>query len=356
MTDTADSRPWRRFILGFTCMALALAAVFYACVVALDPYGLRTGRGSDPGPIMDLNQRFMYPQIVRSGRFDSAVFGTSTVRLLDPEKLNAAFGGRFANLGLNAGTPWEQMQLADLFLRTVPEPRAMIFGLDLTWCEPDADEKKLTFRPFPPWLYDEDRLNDYPQLLNLTSLEIAGRMALNRLGLMSERIRPDGYEVFVPDEALYDLERAQAHIWGNERRPPLPPLRTVELSSAEKRQLRFPALTWLDAALGRVPASAEVVLTMMPIHYAAQPWPGSRESAVDAECKARIAQLGRARGATVVDFRILSDVTFEDSNYWDPLHYRIGIAERIVAALREARLTGRDAADGFYRVLNPATR
>ena len=72
---------------------------------------------------MDLNQRFMYPQIVRSGRFDAAVFGTSTVRLLDPQRLGAAFGGRFANLGMNAGTPWEQMQLADLFLRHVPRPR-----------------------------------------------------------------------------------------------------------------------------------------------------------------------------------------------------------------------------------------
>ena len=42
------------------------------------------------------------------------------------------------------------MQLADLFLRHVPTPRDLIFGLDLTWCELDADEKKLTFRPFPP--------------------------------------------------------------------------------------------------------------------------------------------------------------------------------------------------------------
>jgi len=42
---------------------------------------------------------------VRSGRYDSAVVGTSTVRLLDPQRLGALFGARFANLGLNAGTP-----------------------------------------------------------------------------------------------------------------------------------------------------------------------------------------------------------------------------------------------------------
>jgi hypothetical protein len=353
MTETADSRLWRRFVLTVAAAAAALAACLYAAIFVLDPYGLRAPPGAPPGPIMDLNQRFMYPQIVRSGRYDSAVFGTSTIRLLDPQRLDDAFGGRFANLGLNAGTPWEQMQLADLFLRRVPEPKSLIFGLDLTWCDADADERKLTFRSFPPWLYDEDPLNDLPELLNLTSLEIAGRVALNRLGLMPERIRGDGYEVFVPDESLYDLERARFHIGQHvreEARARRAPTRRALAA------LQFPALGWLEMMLGKVPASASVIVTTMPIHIAVQPRPGTWEAAVDQECKARIAEVGRRHGAAVVDFRVPSPVTKADSNYWDPLHYRVGIAERIIASLAEARATGRDAADGFYRLLNPARR
>ena len=72
----------------------------------------------------------------------------------------------------------------------------------------------LTFRAFPPWLYDESRLDDYAKLLNLRSVEIAGRLALHHAGMMPERIRGDGYEVFVPDETLYDVERARFHIYG----------------------------------------------------------------------------------------------------------------------------------------------
>jgi hypothetical protein len=354
VTETTDSRHWRRFALSFAVAAFALAAFLYAGILALDPYGLRTAPGAAAGPIMDLNQRFMYPQIVRSGRFDSAVFGTSTVRLLDPEKLSAAFGGRFANLGLNAGTPWEQLQLADLFLRTMPEPNALIFGLDLTWCEADADERKLTFRPFPPWLYDDDRLNDFAPLLNLTSLEIAGRLALHRLGAMPARIRSDGYEVFVPDEALYDLERARFHIRQGAEESTRD--RRTRLSRRAIARLGFPALDWLDETLSRVPRGTAVTLATMPIHVAVQPRPGSRDAAVDRECKARIAALARKHDATVVDFRLPSPVTSEDSNYWDPLHYRVGIADRIMTALREARQTGRDAGDGFYRVLNRGMR
>jgi hypothetical protein len=235
----------------------------------------------------------------------------------------------------------------------VPAPRTLVFGLDLTWCETDADEKKLTFRPFPPWLYDDERSNDLPELLNLTSLEIAGRVALYRLGLLPERIRGDGYEVFVPDESLYDLGRARQHIarhaaeeHGHRRK----------VGRKTFENIRFPALAWLEETLSRLPDATAVILTMMPIHVAVQPQLGSREAAIDSECKSRIASLGASHGATVVDFRRRSAVTGTDSNYWDPLHYRIGIADRIVASLREAAATGRDADDGFYRVLNRGMR
>jgi hypothetical protein len=340
---------WRRFALTLVASAVGLATTLYGFVLALDPYGIRTGPGGPPAPLMDINQRFMYPQVVRSGRFDAAIFGTSTVRLLDPRKLGDALGGSFANLGLNAGTPWEQLQLADLFLRHVPNPRALVFGIDRTWCEEDADRKMLTFRAFPPWLYDEDRLNDYPKLFNLTSLEIAGRLALHRLGLMPERIRGDGYEIFVPDESLYDLARARYHLYGAGE-PSQVSGDKAHLEPGERAALRFPALDWLESVLDRVPDSSPVMLVTMPIHVSSQAAAGTRAGALEAECKARLEALGRRRGAAVVDFRFPSAVTTEDSNYWDPLHYRVGIADRIVSALADAR-GGREAADGFYRIL-----
>jgi hypothetical protein len=354
MIGRSDRSAWRRFSLSLVASATALTGLLYAFILALDPYGVRAAPGSAPSPIMDLNQRFMYPQVVRSGQYDAAIFGTSTVRLLDPRKLGGALGGRFANLGLNAGTPWEQMQLADLFLRHVPHPKVLVFGLDRTWCEEDADRKRLTFRAFPPWLYDDSRLNDYSELLNLTSVEIAGRLALHRLGLMPERIRGDGFEVFVPDEALYDLGRARFHLY-RLGAPPVPSSEIVRLSAEERASLRFPALAWLDAILARIPAATSVILTTLPIHAASQASFGTREFALEAECKKRVAALARRHGAAAVDFRLPSPVTTEDSNYWDPLHYRVGIADRIVTALAAAR-SGREDPDGFYRVLAPSAR
>ncbi|MBM6596363.1 hypothetical protein [Microvirga pudoricolor] len=351
MTELADDRVWRQFAVGFAATALGLFALLFGFIVIMDPFGLRAAPGRPLTPIMDVNQRFMYPQLIRSGRYDSAVFGTSTVRLLDPDRLGRALGGRFMNLGMNAATPWEQMQLANLFLQKNTTPKSLVFGLDTTWCEEDADAKKLTFRAFPPWLYDDDPLNDYPELVNLTALEVAGRVALNRLGLMVARIPPNGYEIFVPDDASYDLERARFHL--NQWQPPPAPARPVRLDRKGAAALHLPALAWLGDTLARVPASASVTLAFMPNNVRAQPQAGTREAAVDRVCKDRIASIAKHHGAALVDFRVRSPVTEEDSNYWDPLHYRIGIANRVVDGLETARATGRDAPDGFYRVLSP---
>src|SRR3954469_19204931 len=260
--DPTARCPWRRFCLTLAAAAACSAVAVFLFVLAVDPFGLRTGPDRPPGPIMDLNQRYMYPQIVRSRRYDSAVFGTSTVRLLDPQRLGTLFGARFANLGLNAGTPWEQSQLARLLLRHVPRPKALVFGLDQTWCSPSADRDRLTFRSFPAWLYEEHPLRHAYELLSLRSVEIAGRVVLNWLGLRPDRIRADGYEVFVPDDARYDLARARSHtaLLGGAR----PSSGEAPLSEAERAALRMPALEWLEQILAL--QETRKILIFPPVH------------------------------------------------------------------------------------------
>lgn len=345
-TPAASPTTWWRFaglLLG-TAGILGLGVL--AFVTILDPYGLRAAPGRAPGPIMDLNQRFMYPQVVRGGAYDAAVFGTSTARLLDPGALDKAFGGRFANLAMNAATPWEQTQLARLFLARAPA-KAVLFALDAPWCEADAGTKRLTFRAFPPWLYREPLGWDAPfHQWNQQSAEIAGRVLLHALGRMPARIRGDGYEVFTPPESRYDAARAAAHIHGDGPSP-----EAQSDAQAGEQPVSLPALAWLDDLLGSVPAGGLRLVAFMPVNVAAQPRPGSRAAAREAACKAQVAAIARRRGAMLVDFRIPSSVTRDDSNYWDALHYRLPIADRIVAGLKRAVEARRDDPDGFYRVL-----
>ncbi|WP_332688903.1 hypothetical protein [Bosea sp. (in: a-proteobacteria)] len=352
------SRPWRRWTKAFGLTALGLVAALFGFIALLDPYGARVQAGQSPRPLMDLNQRFMYPQLVRSGAFDSAVLGTSTLRLLDPAILSQGLQARFVNLGMNAATPWEQVQIATLFARKVAEPKLVIWGIDLPWCAADAtqEERKLTPRPFPPWLYDDSGWNDWAKQLNFTTLEIAVRLAGHRLGLVPPRIRGDGYEVFTPPEASYDLARARFHLYrgGDGRAPELAPLTPPQAVTPEQRaEWRFPALAWLDQALAAFPAQTRRILVLPPIHAGALPREGTAAFQREQACKAEIGTIAARHGAVVADYAHVSSLTREDMNYWDPAHYRLPIARRIEADLI-ALGKGEDApADPALQVVKP---
>src|SRR5262249_936018 len=149
------------------------------------------------------------------------------------------------NLAMDSMTAWEQQEVAHYFLRVVGAPKVLIIGLDVVWCVRDANQNRLTYRGFPAWLYDDDPWNDYLHLLNIETLEIAGRLVGYHLGLYRRRMRDDGYEVFTPPEGEYDLARARSHIWGTRVREIRPVVPAVELSLAQTADLTFPALAWL---------------------------------------------------------------------------------------------------------------
>lgn len=349
-------RLWWRWTGLFLASLLALGAVLVGFVVAMDPYGLRVRAGMAARPLMDLNQRYMYPQLVRSGAFDSAVLGTSTMRLLDPALLSRGIGGRFANLAMNAATPWEQVQMAKLFAGNTRLPATVIWGLDLPWCSETATDpaNRLTPRPFPPWLYEAPSwLNTFRQM-NLTTLEVSLRMLGHRFGLQPPRMRGDGYEVFTPPEDSYDLARARFHLFAEHGgvAPDRTPLATPDtISSAERARWRFPALAWLDESLGALPQSTTKIVVLPPTHASGLPREGSSQAQIYDACKAALVKLAERHGAAVLDYAHLSSVTRADENYWDPLHYRLPIARRIEADLAAVAKGGAPQADGVARLL-----
>lgn len=325
---------WRRWTQLFLAAGLLVAVLLWTFIAVLDPFGLRVVSGRAARPLMDINQRFMYPQLVRSGAFDSAIFGTSTMRLIDPATLSRALGGHVVNLAMNAATPWEQAQMAGLFAGNVAAPARVIWGIDTTWCEADATapEKRLTPRPFPAWLYDGVGWSDWPKLMNLTTLEIAARLLGHRLGLMPERIRGDGYEVFTPPEALYDPARARFHLYrahggvAPDLAPVVPPQR---VDAAERAAWTFPALAWLEEALSAFPAATRRMIVLPPVHLGALPREGSADGQRYQACKGEIRRIAARQGATVLDYARASQITRLDDNYWDPLHFRLAIARRV---------------------------
>jgi len=343
---------WRKH-LGITLGVFAGSlASLYLFVLAMNPYGNLPNTVFAKHVIMDDNQRFQYPAIIRSQRFDSAVIGTSTARLLEPKALEAHFGGSFANLALNSGTAWEQFRLYELFVREVKRPKTLIIGLDWVWCTPDADSNRITVRGFPEWMFDGDPWNDYLYALNVRALEIAGRRLAHGLGLARPRWPDNGYEIFTPEESRYDLAKARAKIYAGAAPSisirsgpgPAPP-------ALPNQGWRFPALSWFEHIV-RDRRWERIIPVFMPVHVAAQPAPASLAYVQEAECKRRVARIAGAAGWPTLDFRIPSGITREDSNYWDALHYRLAIAERISGGIARALSLQHDDPGGDWRYLD----
>jgi hypothetical protein len=341
---------WRKSNRIFVATFAGILSAVYIFILLIDPYGVVPFSLPFERPIMS-SQRQMYPQILRTGRYDSIVVGTSTSRLLDPAVLGRVLGGHFANLAMPSTTALEQVRIIDYFRRTVAVPKALLVGLDHEWCDRGgsayAREKE-----FPAWAYDDNRWNDLLYLLNNPTLEVAGRTVGRVLGLVPAKLRDDGFEVFVPPESAYDLARARSHIWGPNGPPapgPVPP--AAELSEAERQAMAFEALPRLDESLAGLPAATKKILVFPPPHIHALPAAGSYGEAREAECKRRVATIARRRGAMLVDWRFASPLTADDSHFWDLLHYRLPVAYRLIDDLEHIVNEGRESPDGSYRIL-----
>src|SRR5262245_30331748 len=257
---------WARFLTRFLVTTGLMLGAAVGLVVLMNPFGNLALSAFGPHVIMDTNDRYQLPAVLRSGTFDSLVVGTSSSKLLDPAWLEQAFGGRFANVALNDGRAWEEYQLVLLFLRTVPRPGTLLFGIDWVWCAGDADVNQTTGRGFPPWIYDEAPWNDWLYVLNWRSVETAGRRLANLAGLMRPRIHGNGFEVFVRPESASDAAKAKQHIWRTRASPILPQEPAYVATQSDRTQWRFPALSWLDELAGKVPQGTRVIFAFMPPH------------------------------------------------------------------------------------------
>ena len=312
-------------------------------MAVIDPWNVLPASPPLPRVPVSSNARFTMPALARSATFDSAVIGSSSSRLLRPAALDRALGGRFVNLAMNAATAWEQSQMLALFARTHPAARTVIVGLDNVWCT--ETPQRTTGRPFPDWMYAGTRWQGYLHILNLYAVQEAGSALWTMLGLKPRRYGLDGYTSFVPPETSYDPPRVAAAFarWG------VPPA-----VAGVGRTHVLPALAMLDGGLRALPPATRKFVVMTPSHVSLQGVPGTDYREMLDQCRRQVETIASGIGnATVVDFNVPSPITADVASFWDPVHYRQPIGDRIVADLAAAA-DGQTTAD--FAILPPTER
>lgn len=335
------------FLTTFVCVL-----VTYTWILLVDAYDTVWFSPPLEREPIGKNQRFSYPALARNPRFDSLILGTSSIRLLNPQELNPLLDASFANLAMNASTPYEQSQILALFVRHHPKIRYLLHGVDDFWCNPNHRISQFNERPFPEWMYDENRWNDLLYLFNSATIKQTWRQFRNTLGLRRPTQGSDGYTVFVPPESRYDLKEVQVKIYGDDPphlKPDVEP--PLEASQGQRASWTFPNLELLGEMLGSLPVDTTKVLILPPYHQFHLPAPGSLADAQHVECKERLTRLAaEVPNTTLIDFMFRSPITLEDGNYWDPEHYRVGVATLIGEFVVDAIKSGRER-EGVNRIL-----
>jgi hypothetical protein len=356
LSDTqSETHAWRRFIaviLGVTAVVILSAFAFVAIV---DPYDNLAFSPAWKRYRVTTNERYAFPGLIRHGRFDSAVFGTSTLMLLKPEELDKMVGGRFANLAMSCATPWEQTQLIKFFDKHARDPlRTIVVGIDMNWCSPTKPLDRLTPHPFPPWEYDDDPWNDYAHILNTRALLHALRETLMLTHLLQPDLRDDGYYRFTPDDDRYDPARAHAALYYGRWKAAESVSATAEPPpvGARPSDWTFPDLRLLEQALDGLPAQTRKILVFVPLHVSilldAEEWEKFTH------CKEAVVDIAKARpNVGVIDFMRPTPLTRNDDAYWDSSHYRVAYATEIIEAIMSAFEEGHDSGPLFQVLWRP---
>jgi hypothetical protein len=313
----------------------------YAFVVMVDPWGMLPLSPPLKRVPISTNARFSFPALAHDPAFDSVILGTSTIRMLRPAVLDGLFGARFANLAMNSATAWEQSRMLALFARNHPAPKIVMVGIDAAWCT--RVPLRTSGRPFPAWMYDGSRWRGYREVANLYAVQEAANQFAVMVGLKRRRYGLDGYTSFLPDDSRYDPARVAATFaeWGDAPNEAVAPV-------------VLPALKMLADGLAALPPATRKLLVFMPSEIGQQGVPGSDAAALLAGCKRAVSDIAAATpGTVVVDFQIDSPITRSRDNYWDPLHYRVTVADRLmqdIAAAESGHATEND------RILVPPPR
>lgn len=310
---------WSRFRKSFFgCLAffvVLISGLFWL----IDPYGNIPGSPGDERAAMAQNQRFSYPSLARNPKFDSAIIGTSTLRLLKPEYLDQGLGARFVNLSMNSATSWEQSQIYSVFKARRNEIAYLIIGFDVTWCTTDQSYQKLTPRRFPDWIYDENPWNDLVHMIEFKSFEVLGQQAGWLLGIKEARHGTDGYANFLPDVAEYDLARVEADLnaHANRQSTDVVAIETIDSAHFQRRSLQN-----LEVILSSLPQATRLVAVHVPYHISHQPITYTYAWHIREQCKKDLNKIVQTHSnSLILDFMIKSEFTQHAHHYWDPLHY-----------------------------------
>lgn len=327
---------WHNFWLKILLLSCFLMLLVFIFIILINPYdNLHLKINAERVPIT-WNQRYSYPAIARKHIFDSAIIGTSTARLLNPEILNSIFNANFVNLSMNSATAHEQSQIFNLFRKDHASIKYILFGIDAVWCDTTENPDQYTPRPFPIWMYDENNRNDYFHMFNITALIDSLRLIQYWFGLRKPKYEVNGYTNFLPEEDEYDLDKAVINLYGSKKnKEQFNESLSVKSAEDKDQKFNFPVHNLLYNMINSLDEDTQKIIFFVPYHY----YLIQNNFELYNQCKQKILESSaNIKNIHLIDLMFSSEITANDSNYWDTLHYKVSIADKLPKLIHQTMI------------------
>lgn len=156
-----------RFIVSFLVFIVLFAAIVGTFVYAVDP--LQQYRKASYQPLFSGEQRYQNPGLAKNYKYDMVIIGSSMTENFIPSQVGETLGGNVLKLSTEGSTAKEQSMIADVAFGT-GQVKKVLWGLDYFSLRENSvrDEQS-----FPFYLYDDNKLNDYKYIFNISNVKHA---------------------------------------------------------------------------------------------------------------------------------------------------------------------------------------
>ena len=315
----------KRWCILCAALLVFLLAFIVALVVIVDPFEIYHRAWFYNPPYDSETQMYAGAGVAKSYTYDSIIVGSSMTENCTPSVYDAALGGHFIKLSMNAGLSLDHAKMMEIAFRT-HDVRRVVYGLDFfSFSHYYNNQKAVT----PDYLYDDDLLNDVQYWLNRSVLFSYIPRALSCIG--------------TPDE---DACRDRMYAWQPPDMPGEAGLRAqVNLSSPMPQQkdtargTELALLSYEHNLLPFIRAHRETTFTVFFPPYSLLYW---ADQAVQGELDTRIAQKNLLAGALLeepnvelYDFQAVFDWTEDYDLYYDLIHYIACVNDAMAFAMAE---------------------
>lgn len=184
----------KRWCLFTAAMLLVSLALIVALVVIVDPFEIYHRAAFYNPPYESETQMYSGAGVAKSYTYDSIIVGSSMTENCRPSVYDAALGGRFVKLSMNAGQSLDHAKMMEIAFRT-HDVRRVVYGMDFFSFSLYYTNQKA---PTPDYLYDDNLFNDVKYWFNKSVLITHIPKALAHAGTPDENMTRDSMYAWEP--------------------------------------------------------------------------------------------------------------------------------------------------------------